>query len=277
MWTGRRIWMGCGMNERGHGPRGRMFAGIIATSIAMCIAIALALPFEFKSWVQLRVSRPASAGMHQDRGRPDTTDAVKQRVAVLMSGRDISHDARGRAMEASQRRAHVKRWADSITSPLAAVASVHVFVCVEPGREGHQALFWAGLTGMLIVPLSPPHATDYPDQFTRAEGCYRSARRFASKRSNFRFTHFLRARPDLIWLGPIELDLAATKVQLRARDLFRSQPLPTPATALSAPHRCYKEHNVSSRVCTCGGEVDATALRANMVAVRCAPCSWLRI
>ena len=140
-------------------------------------------------------------------------------VAVVMSTHVVRDDAPA-------------NWAEFVVNPLAAAHAVHTFVCVGPAEHGKQRALWAGLLGVLVV--APPPEVDFDDQFTRLAACYGHAAAYEAARG-LRFTHYVRARPDLKWAAPIApiATFDASAVSLRARGVLHANDTAVSLAALS--------------------------------------------
>ena len=121
---------------------------------------------------------------------------------------------------------------------------MHTFVCVGPLEHAKQAALWSVLNGSVTV-LEPPPRVDFADQFERMAYCYAGVVRHAAERG-LRFTHFVRARPDLRWDARARAvaGFDETAVTLRARGLLYENATPSSpiATALGA-HTLSRHHH----------------------------------
>ena len=109
---------------------------------------------------------------------------------------------------------------------------------------------YASVASMEANYTIPAYATTRGDQYIsylRLRDCYDAAARAAKARGK-PFSHFIRARPDSMWWGPMPwLDsLAPAAISLRARTVFANLTLPADAFSWSDP--CF------NRLSSCGGD-----------------------
>ena len=145
-------------------------------------------------------------------------------MALVISG---VLNSRGSAIRsAADTAGFVRRWKENVYRPLLdGSSSVHTFFCCALNAGGRPAASeandeWSSLPGELIrVDANGLTAANAPlEQFGRIERCFLAARRHEASRG-LRFTHFIRARPDLFWFGPMPalLSLDSRVVSSRAR------------------------------------------------------------
>lgn len=117
--------------------------------------------------------------------------------------------------------------------------SVHMFLCTDNANSGQVQAWYASTFKDVPVHMC---SSKQPGQYSRLEFCYQRTRiveqqsmRLTTRESNrLKFTHYLRARPELIWYAPLDTDLLHNSfVNLRAASLFNAIPSALPTASLA--------------------------------------------
>ena len=161
-------------------------------------------------------------------------------------------------------------WKKRIVDPLAKYGhSSHAFICchayVKNSRVGSEK-WWRAMLGGNVSSVTADsgnlEAAVFPGQFSRLDACFDMVLAKEKSELNVTFTHFLRGRPDAIWLyspgflessrfmlsselrqnnGPFEAD---EYVYIRARSLLYAKTQSVQYDALSSPDHICLEPNV---------------------------------
>ena len=117
--------------------------------------------------------------------------------------------------------------------------SVHMFLCTDNANSGRVQTSYASTFKNVPIHIC---SSKRPGQYSRLEYCYQRTRiveqqsmRLTTQESNrLKFTHYLRARPELIWYAPLDTDLLHNSfVNLRAASLFNAIPSVVPTASLA--------------------------------------------
>ena len=189
------------------------------------------------------------------------------RIALLM----VAHTPRADKGGSMSHEEVLKHWNMHVVDPLLADvegSALHTFLCFQPSGGGsiasgnassmelltehrkHVAQLWARLSGtwQVVVAMSgtvagstQPTLRDYPDQFSRWDGCLRAMH--AHEKRNQPFTHVIKARPDLLFWSRIPpiAQLDPVSVSLRARALIHASPKQVAWLSLSSRFGCEPE------------------------------------